>query len=233
VPTLQDLFYRVFGDKTMSETILAKDVTLHDLEGKFHLQLVEDPQFFPEWQTDLPTIDEHERQFLDKLRAGYFNLIKYPSLLENTVQMAVLGPLLYLADFFLAPFHIRSEVSVSISDVDEEITVEGKIDILALKEHLWVVVIESKRAAFSIEAGLAQLLSYMLANPAPNHLNFGLITTGGSSVFVKLVDGQTPQYALSRIFELRNPGNDLYAVLSVLKRFRELFLEEDMGDGYH
>ncbi|MBI1928214.1 restriction endonuclease subunit R, partial [Candidatus Poribacteria bacterium] len=81
-------------------------------------------------------------------------------------------------------------------------------------------------ASFSVEAGLAQLLSYMLANPHQNHLNLGLITTGGSFVFVKLIAGNVPQYALSRIFELRNPGNDLYAVLSVLKQFRQLFLEE-------
>jgi hypothetical protein len=210
----------------MSETVYAKDVTLHDLEVLFHLQSVEDLQFFPEWQNNLPPITAHEKQLLDKLKAGYLNLIEYPPLLENTVQMAVLGPLLYLADFFLAPFHIKSEISVSLSDVDEGMTVEGKIDILVLKEHLWVVVIESKRASFSIEAGLAQLLSYMLANPYSNHLNFGLITTGGSFVFVKLVAGDVPQYALSRIFELRNPGNDLYAVLSVLKQFHQFFLEE-------
>ncbi len=210
----------------MPEVIFAKDVTLHDLNTKFHLQLVENSQFFPEWQNHLPPIYDSEKQLLDKLKAGYFNLIEYPPLLENAVQIAVLGPLLYLADFFLAPFHIKSEISVSVSDVDEGTTVEGKIDILVLKEHLWVVVIESKRASFSVEAGLAQLLSYMLANPYQNHLNLGLITTGGSFVFVKLVTGDVPQYALSRIFELRNPGNDLYAVLSVLKHFRQLFLEE-------
>ena len=210
----------------MSEAIHATDVTLHDLETRFHLQLVEAPPFFPEWQNNIPPINAYEEQFLDKLKAGYFNLLKYPPLLENTVQIAVLGPLLYLADFFLDPFHIKSEMSVGLSEVDEGIAVEGRIDILVLKEHLWVVVIESKRASFSIEAGLAQLLSYMLANPYQNHSNFGLITTGGSFAFVKLVTGDAPQYALSRIFELRNPGNDLYTVLRVLKQFRQLFLEE-------
>jgi len=65
----------------------------------------------------------------------------------------------------------------------------------------------------------------MLANPRHNHKNFGFITTEGSFVFVKLVARDVPQYALSRIFEQRNPGNDLYAVLSVLKQFRRLFLE--------
>jgi hypothetical protein len=33
-------------------------------------------------------------------------------------------------------------------------------------------------------------------------------------------------YALSRIFEMRNPGNDLYPVLAVLKHLRHLVLQE-------
>ena len=165
---------------------------------------------------------------LDKLRAGYFNLVKAPPMLENTVQMAVLGPLLWLADFYLAPFRIRSEMSVRFSDPDEDIAIEVRMDVLVLREHLWMLVIESKRAFFSVEAGLAQLLSHMLANPNHDQLNLGLITTGGSFVFVKLAGGE-PKYALSRVFELRNPGNELYAVLSVLRRLQSLFSYMSFG----
>jgi hypothetical protein len=206
----------------MAEIIQAKNITLYDLETKFHLQLTEDPEFFPEWHDHLPAVSHQEQQLLDKLKAGYFNLIKYPPMLENTVKMAVLSPLLYLADFYLPPFAVRSEVSVSLSDADEDMVIEGKMDVLVVKEHLWVMVIESKKAYFSVEPGLPQLLSYMLANPNHNSLNFGLVTTGGSFVFVKIA-GNPPRYALSKIFELRNPGNDLYTVLGILKRFRELF----------
>jgi hypothetical protein len=84
------------------------------------------------------------------------------------------------------------------------------------------MVIESKKAAFSIEEGLAQILAYMLATPHPDKPALGMITTGGSFIFIKLVKGETPQYATSRVFELRNPGNDLYSVLSVLKQFAGL-----------
>jgi hypothetical protein len=149
------------------------------------------------------------------------------------VKMAVLAPLLYLADFYLAPFHIMSEISVSFSDADEDTIIEGKIDVLVLKKHLWVVVIESKKAYFSVEAGLSQLLSYMLANPNHSKLNFGLITTGGSFVFVKMVKDNIIKYSSSRVFELRNHGNELYAVLSILKNFRNLFSEpndENIGE---
>jgi hypothetical protein len=54
-----------------------------------------------------------------------------------------------------------------------------------------------------------------------------MITNGGSFVFLKLVLGpDTARYALSRIFEMRNPGNDLYPVLAVLKHLRHLVLQE-------
>ncbi len=182
--------------------------------------------FFSEWQGDLPEITDLDKQLLDRLKAGYFNLIKYPPLLEDTVKMAVLGPLLYFAGFYLYPFHTKSEYSVKISNRDGEVIVDGKIDVLVLKEQFWIMVIESKQAAFSIEAGLAQILAYMLANKNQEKPCFGMITTGGSFVFLKLVKSEIPQYALSRVFELNNPGNDLYTVLSVLKQLEQATLNE-------
>ncbi len=62
----------------------------------------------------------------------------------------------------------------------------------------------------------------MLATPPPEKPCFGMITTGGSFIFVKLVPGETPQYVTSGVFELRNPGNDLYKVLSILKQLGRL-----------
>lgn len=206
----------------MVQTIQAKVINLRDLITKFDIQLVRDEQFFREWQDNLPEVTDLEKQLLDRVQDGYFNLLNYPPLLENAIKMAVLSPLLYSADFYLAPFHIRSEKSVEISEEDEGITIQGKIDVLVLKEQLWVMVIESKKASFSIEAGFAQILAYMLANPNPDQPSFGMITTGGSFIFVKLVKGETKQYATSKVFELRNPGNDLYSVLSILKRLGQL-----------
>jgi len=48
------------------------------------------------------------------------------------------------------------------------------------------------KAVFSVEAGLAQILSYMLGNPAPDQPCFGMIATGGSFIFLKLVKSTTP-----------------------------------------
>jgi len=179
----------------MSQPIHASDISLHDLETQFCLQRTFDENFFSEWQGDLPEITDLDKQLLDRLKAGYFNLIKYPPLLEDTVKMAVLGPLLYFAGFYLYPFHTKSEYSVKISNRDGEVIVDGKIDVLVLKEQFWIMVIESKQAAFSI-------------NKNQEKPCFGMITTGGSFVFIKLVKSEMPQYALSRVFELNNPGND-------------------------
>lgn len=43
--------------------------------------------------------------------------------------------------------------------------------------------------------------------------------------FLKLVMNGTPQYSMSRVFDLVNPGNDLYSVLGVLKKIRQLFFQ--------
>jgi hypothetical protein len=88
-------------------------------------------------------------------------------MVEDVVKIVVVSPLLYLADFFLPPLSIQSEVAIQLSITDEELAIEGKIDILVLHNRLWLLLIESKRAATSIEAGLPQLLACMLASPNP------------------------------------------------------------------
>lgn len=206
----------------MVQTLPAREITLHQLTEKFGLQLVEDEQFFREWQDDLPEITEAEKQRLDRVKASYSNLLEDPPLLENTVKMVVLSPLLDLAGFYLPPFRIRSEKSIEISLEDEGLIIKGQIDVLAVCAQFWVVVIESKQAAFSLEVGRSQLLTYMLANPHPDRPTYGLILNGSNFRFLKLVKGETYQYALSRIFDLFNPGNDLYQVLRVLKRLSQL-----------
>jgi len=96
----------------------------------------------------------------------------------------VLDPMLFLGGFYLPPFHVKSEQSVEIT-TEDEVIVTGSMDVLVLKNSCrfcW-----SKKAVFSVEAGLAQILSYMLGNPAPDQPCFGMIATGGSFIFLKLV----------------------------------------------
>lgn len=206
----------------MVQIIQASKVELDNLVDHFKVEAVQDPSFFPEWQNVPVGTSESERQFLDRIRQGYWNLIEHPPLLEKAVQIAILGPLLFLADFYLPPFHIQTEKSIEITAQDDDVIVRGQLDILLLKERFWAMAIESKEASFSFEAGRAQLLAYMLANPQSEKPCFGLVATGGSFVFVKLVQGEVNRYGLSRTYELINPGNDLYEVYPILKHIADI-----------
>ncbi|MGB7441838.1 MAG: restriction endonuclease subunit R [Coleofasciculaceae cyanobacterium] len=206
----------------MVQTIPAQTIDLRYLIENFGLQRVEDDQFFRECIDDLPVISDVDKQLLDKVKAGYLNLLNYPPLLEDVVRMAVLDPILFLADFYLAPFYVKSEKSIDIAQEDDGVIIKGRIDTIILKDQLWVMVIESKQASFSIEEGLAQLLAYMLGNPNSEKPSYGMITTGGSFIFVKLVKDSIPQYATSDLFNTRNRGNELYSVLRILKRLSQI-----------
>ncbi|ACK70598.1 protein of unknown function DUF450 [Gloeothece citriformis PCC 7424] len=207
----------------MVQTISAKDISLAQLERIYNLELVSELDFFREWEENLPEITAIEIQRLDRVKASYTYLLKYPPLLENTVKMVVLSPLLDLAGFYLSPFRIKSEESITLVSEDENMIVKGQIDVLVISEALWVVVIESKKAEFSLEAGRPQLLTYMLANPCQDKPTYGLLTNGGSFRFLKLIKTQdSAKYAVSRIFDLFNPGNELIEVLKVLKNLANL-----------
>jgi len=201
----------------MTQSIQAKTLTLHDVKTKFNFQLCEDEKFFREWIDDLPEITDEEKRYLDKVKAGYTNSADH-SMIEDTVKMVVLAPLLFLADLYLNPFHIEAEKSVELVTVDEGILVRGSIDVLLLIESFWVVAIEAKRAQYSVEAGLPQLLFYMLNDPSPEQVTFGLLTNGSSFRFIKVTKQDTPQYAVSKLFDIGNPGNEVYEVFRILKR---------------
>ncbi|MEH2180828.1 restriction endonuclease subunit R [Nostoc sp.] len=206
----------------MAQTIQAKVIDLRYLIDNFGIELVLDGSFFCEWQEDLPEINDLDKKLLDKVKMGYFNLLNYPPLLEDVVRMAVVDPLLFIGDFYLAPFYVKSEESIDIAVPDEDVIIKGRIDTLILKEQFWVMIIESKRASFSVEQGLAQILAYMLGNSYTDKPSFGMIVTGSEFIFIKLVKGNPPRYALSKGFLMRNPGNELYDVLRILKRLTQL-----------
>lgn len=203
----------------MVQTIAADRVTLYDLEHRFQLQQTEDPSFFPEWQADFPALIETEQQRLTRVQAIVANLERR-SVLENTVKLAVVAPLLDLSGLFLPPFYVSTEDSVEIEatdqSTDESMVVRGRIDVLVLQDQLWVLVIESKRAEFSPKVGIPQILAYMLAAPNGNLPRYGLVTNGTDFVFLKLVIQEVPCYARSRQFVL-GQDNDLGRVLQILK----------------
>lgn len=205
----------------MVQTIPAQDITINDLKTKFNLQQTNERQFFREWQDNLPQVSESEKQLLERIKTNFLNLIEYLPMLENAVKMVVLSPLLDLAGFYQRPLRFSTEKQVEIVSEDEGTIIKGKIDVLVLQEQLWILVIEAKKAQFSLEPGIPQALAYMLDHPHPEKPIFRLVTNGSNFIFIKLIKQERSLYALSDEFTLRR-ANDLYIVLSILKQLGKL-----------
>ena len=124
----------------------------------------EDPAFFTEWLDNFATLSESDRHLLDRVKSNFLELMEDPPMLENTVKMVVLAPLLDLAGFYHKPFRIETETSVSLEMQDEGTIIRGRIDVLVLKNRLWLLVIESKRSDFAVTRAIPQALACMLSN---------------------------------------------------------------------
>lgn len=206
----------------MVQFIQAQNIGLAYLEERFGLQQNEAEDFFPEWFDTLPEIADLEKQYLDRVKANFLRLVKHPPILENAVKMVVLSPLLDLAGFYDEPFLIGTEESIEIVLEDEDEIIRGRIDVLVIQEQLWLLVIESKRASFSLLEAIPQALAYMLANPYPAKPVFGLVTSGEDFQFIKLIKQDKPEYALSDKLTLSRRENELYKVLNILKKLSQI-----------
>ena len=207
----------------MTQTIAIEKVSLAQLEESFDLEFSNDAHAFTEWNSDLPELSADDLDRIQRIKAIYANLERRP-ILENTVKMAIAGPLLDLAGFFLPPFSLETETSVEICASSGELTLRGRIDALVVLKKVWVLVIESKRSGFSLEVGIPQALSYMLASRTAQENLYGMVTNGRHFMFLKLVRGESPKYSYSQEFVL-NRGDDLEQVLRIMKRLGAIALE--------
>ena len=204
----------------MTLAITEAITTLAAAEQRFSLKRTEDPDFFPEWQTNLPHLTDGELRDLAILQQRYDYQRSQGQLLEGTVLLLLASPLLALAGFYDAPFQVRAEESVRLTLADSEETLQGRLDIVVILDQIWVVVVESKKTALSVWSALPQTLAYLQA--APQQPSFGLMTNGDEFVFVKLgrVNGGSTEprvYDLSRVFALLSSPRDLQEVLRILK----------------
>jgi predicted type IV restriction endonuclease len=198
----------------MVQAIAAKDVTLKDLKQNFGIQISQDSAFFTEWLDDFIPLAEEDRHLLDRVKSNFLELMEDPPMLENTVKMVVLAPLLDLARFYHKPFRIETETAIALEMKDEGTVIRGRIDVLVIKNQLWLLVIESKRSDFAVTRAIPQALAYMLSNLETLQPTFGMITNGNEFLFLKT---SRNEYANSRLFSLVNPNNELYEVLQILK----------------
>ncbi|MEO1432654.1 MAG: type I restriction endonuclease [Cyanobacteria bacterium J06633_8] len=201
---------------TTNIAIAENITTLRQVEEKLGLKLSDERQFFTEWMTDLPQLSEAEEIRLEQVRENYLYQISDGSLLEETIKMVVLSPLLELAGFYQSPYRFKTEVPVEIEALgDKEEILRGRIDALVLQGKLWIVLIESKKTTFDLELAIPQTLAYMAAHPKPEQSLYGMITNGSSHLFVKTLG---KQYGVSDLFSTRSQyRNNLNEVLKILK----------------
>ncbi len=201
-------------------TLTEEIKTLAQLERHLGIRLSDDVDFFREWFGASEPIEESDRQRLDQVRRNYLYQSDDGPLLEETIKLVMLSPILELAGFYQAPYKFRAEVSVAVETIgDGDEVLRGRIDGLVLLDRLWVVLIEAKKATLDLEIALPQALAYMAANPDAKpdakRPNFGMVTNGSSTIFVKLV-GQ--EYGVSDVFWTRSqPRTNFYEVLRILK----------------
>ena len=171
----------------ISEAI-SESLTLKYLREAFSLSWVQEPDFFPEWQSEWPAPTEAIQQALDRIQDRYFHQLDEGSMPENGVKMMIVSPLLDLID-------------------TGETTLKGRIDTLVVNQQIWVWVLEAKRTTFSLSLGIPQALAHMLANPQPQQPTYGLLCSGESFLFLKLSLQPSPQYGLSQHFNILNPSD--------------------------
>ncbi len=200
----------------MSSAITEAITTIALAETRFNLSLTEDGAFFPEWQSDLLALSSHEKKSLDELRQRYLYQRSAGQLLEGTVTLLLVSPLLAIAGFYDPPFRVRAEESVSLTVDDGEEILSGRIDVLVWLNQFWMVIVESQKTALSVWTALPQTLAYLMANPQPEKPSFALVTNGDDILLVKL-RANAHHYALSRIFAPFISREELYRVLQILK----------------
>jgi hypothetical protein len=195
--------------------------TLAEAVEQFGLARSEDPTFFPEWQQTLLTITTAQQIELEQLRRRYLYHRSAGQLLEETVKLLMVGPLLAVAGFYDPPFRVRAEESIQLTCSDGEEILKGRIDAIVVRDDLWVIVVESKKTMLSVWSALPQALAYLMANPQSDRPAYGLITNGDEMVFVKLLPAAVPIYNLSRVFSPYVAASELEQVVGILQQLAD------------
>jgi hypothetical protein len=202
----------------MSIVLNASELKLNDLHDRFDITCINESAFFSEWYTDLPALTEVEQIMLDRVQQNFLDQLAARSIIEETVKMVIVSPLLDLAGFYRSPYGIESEVPIQVIIPSEGGILQGRIDTLIVQHKLWILAVESKRTQLSIHVALPQAIAYLLAAPIEQQIVFGLVTNGSEFIFIKFDRTSGLHYDLSNVFSLLNRGNDLYTVAQILKR---------------
>jgi hypothetical protein len=199
--------------------------SLNDLQNRCNLYQAEDENFFNEWFTDLPQLNPEEQAGINRIKQRYDYHRVDSLLLEGTINLLVVSPLLEVAGFLDAPYRIRSPYGITLEIEEPEETIRGFIDTLIVQQKLWIFVVESKRNSIPVTAAIPQLLAYMLTTPQPDKPVFGMATNGDEFIFLKLILTGTPKYDISRTFSLFPRRHELAEVLQILKKLGQVIMD--------
>lgn len=200
----------------MPQLLNAQDITLADLQERWGVHRVTDADFLSEFKDGLQSLSELELLAVERIKQNFLDQLQSRLLIEETVKLVVIAPLLDLAGFYRAPYQIQSEAPLQLAIPDEEGGfIQGRIDILVVRQSLWIVLVEAKRTQISVHTGIPQALTYLLGRPTGDRPGYALVTNGSEFVFLKQLG---TAYATSNLFSLINEGNDLGQVLQLLRR---------------
>lgn len=174
---------------------------LDDIRIFLKLEELERRSFAEISSLELLTIEEQKE--LLKIRRDFRRYWADGKVSEGLVKFLTLAPLMRLTGFYDAPLWISMEDSIPVEIEDEDKTVKGKLEILAVTNtegetatNLWLLVIEAKNSAIEPFAGLPQLLTYAFKSLEQQSLVWGLATNGVSYQFVILRRGNPPTYQI-------------------------------------
>lgn len=208
-------------------TLQARNLTLQDVHRLFGFVRQYDGSFTP--LLSLEPVTDFEQQELLQTRSDFDNHLISGAASEGQIKLVVISPLLRLAGFYRYPLKVKVEEGISeIKVVDEDTTITGRLDILAINQaqqtaddaSFWVLVIESKNSAISPSAGLPQLLTYAYRSLENQEAVWGLATNGELYRFVRIQAGNPPSYQLMPILSLTELESS-ETLLQVLKAIRK------------
>ena len=208
-------------------TLRAKDLTLDEVHRLFGFS----KQYCDSFASLLPLqpLTESEQREALQTRSDFENHLNSGETSEGQVKLVAIGPLLRLAGFYRYPLNVIVEEGIArITVTDEDITITGRFDILAInrarltstEKPFWVLVVESKGGAISPTAGLPQLLAYAYRGIQDQDFIWGLATNGEFYRFLYIQPGASPTYALLPSLNLMDTSSAIQ-LLQVLKAIRQ------------
>ena len=215
----------------MVQTIPAREIDLAQLAETFGLERTDEPDFFREWQDELPKLSEAAAAIFlwegyanAQIKANCFHLSRH-DLQKSVTKLVVLAPILKLVGLYKPLFRFVVDEKIELDAADDGMSVTGLINVLAVHPRLWLTTIEAKHMRYSLAIGIPQTLFSMMEMAQVGEVLFGLISNGQEFQFLKVLKTDPPTCALSYALCL-NREDDLQRVVQILRTLSQIATRE-------